>query len=129
MEHHGTCGYPASHTPATSSQIACLTPHSLSVALRHRDAQRKIQFVFISAYNRISTHYPINTFFNWNQPALFVNQPIGDFKSCHFKCVCALGILSFLTYTATCDACVTSTDVSKAYKVALGGDLFAWGSN
>lgn len=24
----------------------------------------------------------------------------------------------------TCDACVTSTDVSEAYKVALGGGLF-----
>lgn len=36
---------------------------------------------------------------------------------------------SEITCVTMCDACVTSTGVSEAYKVALGGGLFPWGSN
>lgn len=45
---------------------------------------------------------------------------------------CDLGSLKLLACVcvwATCDTCVTSTDAGKAYKVALGGGLFPWGSN
>lgn len=42
---------------------------------------------------------------------------------------CALDSLNSLAYVLACDACVTSTDANKAYKVALGGGLLAWSSN